>query len=120
MAKLPPIDAELIWIRDLLHGGKRPEALARLDAHIAKGTASAEAIALRDSLRSAKRGRQPFGGSHLWHDIGADNDEMRTDGVTYAARMDHLAAKYMLGTTRIETAIAKYEHAMKLNRQENQ
>lgn len=119
MAKLPPIDVPAYWIRDLLHRGRRDEALAKLDAAIASGKAGAKTRALAEYLRTAKRGRQPFGATHLWYDIGIDNDEMREAGLSYADRMDKLGAKYMLAKTQIETAIAKFEAGMAAIGEEN-
>ncbi|TCU13087.1 hypothetical protein [Rhizobium sullae] len=118
MAKLPPIDTEAFWIRDLLHRGKRADALARLRAVIDAGRAGPEAKALAEYLATAKRGRQPFGATHLWYEIGIDNDEMRTAGVGYEERMDKLGGRFMLAKTQIETAVAKYEASMDALREE--
>lgn len=112
MAKLRGIDIQAYWIRDLLHRGKRKEALKRLSEIMATGQAGAETIGLADYLASAKRGRQPFGATHLWYDIGIENDEMREAGTSYEERMSALGVKYMLAKTQIETAVAKFEAAM--------
>jgi hypothetical protein len=112
VAKLPPIDVNAFWIRDLLHRGQREEALTRLERVIATGRAGAETLALAEFLKRAKRGRPPFGATHLWYSIGAENDEMRCAGATYEQRMDRLGAKYMLARTQVETAVAKYEAGM--------
>ncbi|WFU89018.1 hypothetical protein QA644_08240 [Rhizobium sp. CC1099] len=118
MAKLPPIDVHAYWVRNLLHRGKRPEALARLNAAIDSGKAGPETIALADYLANAKRGRQPFGATYLWYEIGIDNDEMRAAGIAYDERMDRLGGRYMLAKTQIETAVAKFEASMDAVRNE--
>lgn len=112
MAKLPPIDVTAFRIRDLLHRGKRDEAVKMLNATIQAGRAGAETLALADYLQNAKRGRQPFGATHLWHEIGIDNDEMRSAGLNYDQRMEKLGVRYMLAKTQIETAVGKYEAAL--------
>lgn len=112
MAPLPKIDVQAIWIKDLLHRGKRVEALAMLDKAIASGTAGEETIALADYLRTAGKGRQPFGATHLWYFIGTDNDELRHRDVDYDDRLKELGEKYMLNITQIATAIGKYERAI--------
>ena len=119
MAKLPPVDLNAIWIRDLLHRGRRDEARARLQTVIASGKAGPETRALADYLDSAKRGRQPFGASHLWYEIGIANDELRDAGVTYAERLAQLGVNYIMAERQVETAIAKFEAAMEIIRTEN-
>lgn len=112
MAKLPRIDPGGRWLRDLLHSGRREEALQRIEALIQAGKAGDETKKLAAYLASAGRGRQPFGGTHLWYEIGMDNEIMRDDGASYAERMAKLTGQYMLAQTQVETAIAKYERAM--------
>ncbi|WP_455873075.1 hypothetical protein [Rhizobium yanglingense] len=56
--------------------------------------------------------------THLWYDIGIDNDDLRTAGVGYEERMDKLGGRYMLAKTQIETAVAKYEASMDALREE--
>ena len=113
MAKLPPIDVQVFWIRDLLNRGQREQALARLEQVLASGKAGAETLALAEYLRTAKRGRQPFGAKNLWFDIGADNDEMRSKGVSHADRMERLALSYRVNDlAKLKTYIAKYEKCM--------
>lgn len=112
MAKLPPIDVRAHWILDALHRGDRPRALKLIDDAIASGRAGAKTLEIAEYLRSAKRGRQPFGAKHLWWDIGVDNDEMRAAGVGYADRLQRLALKYRLADeSKLKMAIAKYEEA---------
>jgi hypothetical protein len=113
MAKLPPIDVPAHWIRILLHQGKREEALAWINDLIASGKAGAETRALAEYLATAKRGRQPFGSKHLWPEIGAENDEMRSAGIPYERRLEELSIKYRLGDqAKVKLAIAKWEAAM--------
>jgi len=110
MAPLPrPFDARAIWIKDKLHRGLRAEALAMIEKAVAEGTAGAETLELARYLATAKRGRQPFGATHLWVDIGADNDELRAAGIGYEERMAQLGARYMLDARQVETAVATYE-----------
>jgi hypothetical protein len=66
-------------------------------------------MALADYLRTAKRGRPPFGAKHLYWDIGVENDILRSAGKRYEQRMSILGASYMLDVTQVELAIAKYE-----------
>jgi hypothetical protein len=113
MAKLPPIDVPAHWIRNLLHHGKREEALAWINDLIASGKAGAETRALAEYLATAKRGRQPFGSKHLWPEIGAENDELRSAGVSYEQRLEMLSLKYRLGDkTKVKIAIARWEAAL--------
>lgn len=113
MAKLPPIDVRAHWIRDALHRGDRTVALAMIDEAIASGKAGRETLALAEYLRTAKRGRQPFGAKHRWYEIGVDNDEMRDAGKTGEERYATLALKYRINdVSKIKTAIARYERAM--------
>lgn len=113
MAKLPPIDVQVFWIRDLLNRGQREQALARLEQVLASGKAGAETLALAEYLRTAKRGRQPFGAKNLWFDIGVDNDEMRSKGISHADRMERLALSYRVNDlAKLKTYIAKYEKCM--------
>lgn len=113
MAKLPPMDVQVFWIKDLLNRGQREQALARLEQVLASGKAGAETLALAEYLRTAKRGRQPFGAKNLWFDIGVDNDEMRSKGISHADRMERLALSYRLNDlAKLKTYIAKYEKCM--------
>lgn len=113
MARLPPLDVRAHWIRDALHRGDRPRALAMIDEAIASGKAGAETRALAEYLRTAKRGRPPFGAKHLWYEIGLDNDEMREAGKSGEERYAAIALKYRMNDiSKIKTAIAKYERAM--------
>lgn len=112
VAKLPPIDVHAHWIRDLLHRGRREEALDRLHKVLASGKAGAETRALAEYLATAKRGRQPFGARHLWYEIGIDNDDLRAKGMPYAERLAELAARYMIADRQLKAAIARYEAAM--------
>jgi hypothetical protein len=113
MAKLPPIDTRAHWIRDALNRGDRPHALQLLEAALKSGKPGKETIALAEYLRTAKRGRQPFGSKHLWYDIGRDNDELRGAGVPYDERLQRLSLAYHLNDqSKLKTAIAKYEAAM--------
>jgi hypothetical protein len=113
MAKLPPIDTQAHWIRDLLHRGRRNEALARINRAIAQGSAGRETLELAEYLASAKRGRQPFGSKHLWPDIGIENDEMREAGMSREERLRALSIKYRMGDpAKVATAIATYEKAI--------
>jgi hypothetical protein len=112
MAKLPPIDLDAIWIKDDLHRGRRADALARIEAAIADGRAGPETIAIAERLRTAKRGRQPYGAKHLWWEIGVENDIMRDAGVSYAERLEKLALMFRLNDeAKLKTAIAEYEQA---------
>ncbi len=113
MAPLPrKFDAQIHGISDLFHSGKRAEALRMLDSAIASGRAGDETKALAEYLRTAKRGRQPFGATHLWYEIGTANEGLRNGGSSYDERMDKLGVRFMLARTQVETAIAKYERAM--------
>lgn len=111
MAKLPPIDFGLRTVTDLLHRGKREEAVVELHRLEKAGKASPALISLKLKLHSAKRGRPPFGATRLWSEIGAQNDYLRSKAMPYKDRMDALGARYMLRKTQVETAIAKYEKA---------
>jgi hypothetical protein len=107
MAKLPKIEIKALWARDELHKLNREEGLVLL-AEAGDGPIARELRAA-----TAKRGRQPFGASHRWWDIGIDNDEMRDAGVPHAERMRRLALQYRLNDdSKLKTAIAKYERAM--------
>jgi hypothetical protein len=116
MAPLPkPFDARVHWIREKLHLGLRTEAVAMIEAAVAAGSAGADTLALAQYLSTAKRGRQPFGTTHLWYEIGLDNDELREAGVGYEGqdgRMERLGRKYQLNPRQIEAAVAKFERAM--------
>ena len=118
MAKLPPIDVPAFRIRELLHRGRRDQAIKMLNATIEAGRGGAETLALADYLKTAKRGRQPFGATHLWHEIGIENDEMRSAGVGYDERMEKLGVRYMLAKTQTETAVGKYEAALDAARED--
>ncbi|MDX8495862.1 hypothetical protein RFN29_30405 [Mesorhizobium sp. VK22B] len=110
-------EAEAHQIRDLLHAGLRVEALQMLEAVIAGGSAGADTMELANFLRSASRGRQPFGARHRWTEIGAENDELRSAGMNYEDRLTALSVKYRLGDeSKVKTAIAKYEAAMDIAR----
>ena len=113
MAPLPKkFDARAHWIRDLLHQGNRDEALALLNDAVASGRAGAETRALAEYLATAKRGRQPFGAKYRWIEIGQDNDEWRSEGMSYEHRLNRLALKYRLNDpAKIKTAIRRYEVA---------
>lgn len=111
---MPPLkfDARLIWIKDDLHAGRRQDALAKIDAAMASGTATPELQALADYLSSAKRGRQPFGAKHRWIEIGQRNDELRDEGMSHADRMAALALEFRLNDeAKIKTAISTWERA---------
>jgi len=114
MAKLPPdLDLDAVWIEEAMHRGDRARALEMLEEAIASGKAGKETIEIAEYLRTAKRGRQPFGAKHLWPDIGADNDEMRDAGMSHADRMDRLKAKYRVyDESKLRTWCAKYDLAM--------
>ncbi|PBB94951.1 MULTISPECIES: hypothetical protein [unclassified Mesorhizobium] len=118
MAPLPKkFDAKAHQIRDLLHAGLRLEALQLLESVIASGSAGADTMELASFLRSAPRGRQPFGAKHRWAEIGAENDELRSAGMSYEARLAALSVKYRLGDeSKVKAAIAKYEAAMDVAR----
>ncbi len=117
MAKLPPIDLPAIWIRDALNRGDREKALRLLDEAIAAGRAGPSTLELAGYLRGAKRGRQPFGASYLWWDIGRDSDELAEQGMTRESRLEALGVRYMLAPRQVETALAKYNRAVELARQ---
>ncbi|TIV73080.1 MAG: hypothetical protein E5V89_02235 [Mesorhizobium sp.] len=108
MSKLPPIEVKAILARDELHRGKthREKALKFL-AEAGDGPLARE---LRVAV--SKRGRQPFGSTHRWWEIGVDNDELRDLGIGYEERRVALAARFMLDVTQIATALAKYERAL--------
>ncbi len=111
---MPPLkfDARLIWIKDDLHAGRRQDALAKIDAAMASGTATPELQALADYLSSAKRGRQPFGAKHRWIEIGQHNDELRNEGMSHADRMAALALEFRLNDeAKIKTAISTWERS---------
>ena len=114
MAPLPkPFDAKVHWIKDLLHHGKRAEALVMLEKALADGTAGEETKALAEYLRAAKKGRQPFGMKHLWFDIGRDDEDMQQQGISRPERMAALKAKYKVyDETKFSTWINMYERAM--------
>tara|TARA_A100001391_G_scaffold12331_3_gene7261 strand:+ start:6863 stop:7219 length:357 start_codon:yes stop_codon:yes gene_type:complete len=106
MAKLPKIEIKALWAQDELHRGNREKALAYL-AEAGDGPLARE---LREATK--KRGRQPFGASHLWWDIGIDNDVMRQAGKSYAERLKELSRTYRIyDEAKLKTAIAKYERA---------
>lgn len=112
MAPLPKMDLNIFWIKDMLHRGRRAEALAMLDKAIANGTAGDETLALAEYLRTAGKGRQPFGATHLWYNIGQDNDELRDAGISYDERCEELGRRYDLNKTQISTSLGKYERAV--------
>lgn len=107
MAPLPKIEIKAHLARDELHKGNRKKGLALLAA------AGDGPIARELRAATAKRGRQPFGASHRWYEIGIDNEEMREAGVPHAERLRRLALHYRLNDeAKLKTAIAKYERAM--------
>lgn len=113
MAPLPkPFDAKVHWIKDLLHRGKRAEALVMLEEALADGTAGEETRELADYLRTAKKGRQPFGATHLWYEIGRDNEDLIDQGMSYGDRLKELGVRYLLNPTQIATSLGKYTRAM--------
>jgi hypothetical protein len=119
MAKLPKIDAEAIWIRDLLNKGKghREAAKARADAAVARGNAGEETKKLAADLGNTKRGRQPYGAKHRWVEIGQDNEEMLEAGLSDQERFAEISKKYHLNDeSEIKTAIAKYRRAIEIAR----
>jgi hypothetical protein len=119
MAKLPPIDTQAHWIREMLHKGQREEARVRIIELLATGRAGAETQKLAAEVFAAKRGRQPYGAKHLWFEIGQDNEELRDAGKSYEERMMELGGRYLLAKNALEIAIAKYESAMIEIRAEN-
>lgn len=117
MAKLPKIDVEAIWIRDLLNKGQRYAAKVRAEVAMASGKAGEETKKLAAELANTRRGRQPYGAKHRWIEIGQDNDEMREAGLSYEERIAELSKKYLLGDiSKVKTALAKYEAAMEIVR----
>jgi hypothetical protein len=113
MAPLPkPFDARVHWIREKLHLGLRTEAVAMIEAAVAAGTAGADTLALAQYLSTAKRGRQPFGATHLWYEIGLDNEDLRDQSVGFESRMERLGRNYLLNPRQIEAAVAKFERTM--------
>ncbi len=112
MAKLI-IDTAAFWACDALHRGNRERALSIIGAAVESGNASLEILALAEFLRTARRGRQPFGAKHLWYEIGSDNEEMRDSGMAGAARYNALALLYRINDhSKLKTAIAKFERTM--------
>jgi len=105
MAKFPKVEVSAILAREELNRGRREKGLEFL----AKAGDGPIAQELRAAVK--RRGRQPFGAKHLWWEIGAVNDEMRSAGIGYEDRRKKLGAKYMLDVTQVATALAKYERA---------
>lgn len=106
MAKFPRVEVNAIFARDELNRSNRAKGLEFL-AQAGDGPIARE---LREAVQ--KRGRQPFGAKHLWWEIGSDNDEMRSAGMSSKARYSALALKYhMNDEARLKTSIAKYERA---------
>jgi hypothetical protein len=107
MAKLPPIEIKAIWARQELNMGKahRDKALAFLRE------AGDGPIAQELRTITARKGRQPFGSSHLWWEIGIRKEELLADGVGYYAGCKQLGVEFMLEARQIETALAKYNRA---------
>jgi len=106
MAKLPKIEIKALWALDELHKGNRRKALQFL-AEAGDGPIAEE---LRATTK--KRGRQPFGRSHLWWEIGIDNEDLTQRGFGYETRLEKLGAEYMLHPRQIEDALSKYERAV--------
>lgn len=108
MAKLPPIEVKALWALEELHKGKphREKALSFL-REAGDGPLARE---LRDTVN--RRGRQPFGGTHRWWDIGVDNDDLVLQGMDYDDRCVVLGHKFMLNPRQIESALAKYNRAV--------
>lgn len=107
-------------IRDLLNRGQRAEALTLFESAKVEGRCSREMDELEIYLKGARRGRQPFGAKHLWIEIGSDNDSLRSDGVSYAERLEKLSLKYrMSDESKIKMAISKYERALEETRRIN-
>lgn len=103
------------WAVNDLHQGKhmRQVVIDRLEKRVAEEKAGPQELTLLDSLRNAKRGRQPYGAKHRWIEIGRDNEEMREAGLSHAERMKALALKYHLSDeAKLKTAIAQYEAGM--------
>lgn len=106
MAKLPQLEIVVSWAWDELHRGNRKKALELL----AKAGDGPGARELRELVK--KRGRQPFGAKHLWWDIGVENDLMRSQGVSYAERLERLALQFRYNDiSKLKTAINAYEVA---------
>lgn len=113
MAPLPKLDLDIFLIKDLLHLGKREEALARIKELVDSGRAGEKTIELAEYLKTAGKGRQPFGVKHLWFEIGQFNDEMRDQGMSYADRMAALKLRYRVDDeSKLKTWIGKYEATM--------
>lgn len=112
MAPLPKMDLLAIKIKDLLHLGKREDALSMIEKATAEGTAGEETMKIAEYLRIAGKGRQPFGKTHLWYQIGVVNDELRDAGMGYDDRCEELGKLYGLNKTQISTALGKYERAL--------
>ena len=106
MARLPKIEIKAHRAREELHKGNREKGLAFL-AEAGDGPIARELRAA-----TAKRGRQPFGASHRWYDIGVDNEELTERGWSREDRLEELGAAYMLNPRQIETALAKYNRAI--------
>lgn len=123
MAKLPKIDVEAIWIRDLLNRGKnfRQAAKARAAAAVASGKAGEETKKLAAELATTKRGRQPYGAKHRWIEIGQDNEDMLEAGLSDRERFAIISKKYHLNDeSEIKTAIAKYRRAIEIVRADSE
>jgi hypothetical protein len=117
MARLPKIDVEAIWIRDLLDKGQRDAAKVRASLAIASGNPGEETKKLAAELANAKRGRHPYGAKHRWIEIGQENEAMTEAGLSYEERLTNLSIKYRLGDiSKVKTALAKYESAMQIVR----
>lgn len=114
MAKLPkPFDVEEFWIRNLLHRGRREDAIAKLQAAIDSGNAGAETLELAEYLRTAGRGRQPFGVKHLWIEIGALYEQMKDDGIPRSERFQALRRAYPANDeSDYRKMIGKYRRAI--------
>lgn len=114
MARLPPdLDLDAVWIEEAMHRGDRETALRLLEKSITSGRAGKETMRLAGYLRSAKRGRQPFGAKHRWFEIGRDNDELVSQGMRREDRLEALSIKYRLGDkSKVATALAQYNKLM--------
>lgn len=117
MANLLGVDLICIRATDLLNAGQRAEAIALLEDGERRGVLKDPGQELLRYLRTATRGRQPFGAKHRWIEIGEDNEALRDRGVPYEERLDRLSVKYRLGDrSKVATAIATYEKAREIGR----
>ena len=118
MASLTGFDAIYLRAMSLLHEGRRVEAVALLEDAERGGKMRPPARDLLRYLRTAPRGRQPFGAKHRWIEIGEENEALRDLGVPYEERLSVLAVKYRLGDrSKVATAIATFEKAREIARE---